>query len=75
MSRSMTLVMALVAVGCTTGPHVGAGEVKSATIGVAGGTLSVTASDDATLAGTSIYIPAGALAKSVVRMLISSDWV
>jgi hypothetical protein len=60
-SLGSLVVLALVA--CSSGSqNVGSKYVKTATIGPAGGTIPISASDDLTLAGTSITIPANALA-------------
>ena len=61
-------VLALISAGCAAqrAPSATTGStLTSATIGPAGGTLAVTAGDSATLAGTSITFPAGALAAAV----------
>jgi Cys-rich repeat protein len=55
------VVLGLVACGGQS-ETVGSKYVKTATIGSAGGTITVASADNATLAGTSITIPANALA-------------
>jgi hypothetical protein len=58
---------------CSDGMHVGSVHVKSGTVGAAGGTLTVTATDHPDLAGTSIVIPAGALADDTLIGIGLSD--
>src|ERR1022692_3683172 len=55
-----SLVVAAFA-ACGGAQGVGSKYVKTASVGAAGGTITVTASDDATIAGTSITIPPHAL--------------
>ena len=58
--------IALVLVACSGGSMpVGSKFVKTATVGASGGTVSVAASDNLTIAGTSITIPPNALASDV----------
>jgi hypothetical protein len=54
--------LAIVLVACSSGTlPVGSKFVKTATVGTSGGTVTVAASDDSSIAGTSITIPANAL--------------
>lgn len=59
-------IAALVLAGCTTGTHtIGTIYATSQTIGPEGGTITVSAADDASIAGTSIVVPPGALSEPV----------
>jgi Cys-rich repeat protein len=59
-------VLTLVLMACSGSTAVGSQYVKSASIGAAGGSIAVAASDNSTIAGTTITIPKGALSKDVV---------
>jgi uncharacterized protein YjdB len=66
MNQARHFVVALVLVGCTTGTHnVASLFAKTQTIGPEGGTITILASDDPTIAGTQLVIPPGALSEAV----------
>jgi stigma-specific protein Stig1 len=57
--------LAVAALACSSGPqNVGSKFVKTASVGPAGATISISASDDSAIAGTSITIPPNALAEA-----------
>jgi len=53
--------LAAVLIACSGGTSVGSKYVKTVSVGAAGATISVATSDDPTIAGTKIVIPANAL--------------
>jgi Cys-rich repeat protein len=69
--------VALVLVACSSGSMpVGSKYVKTATVGASGGTVTVAASDELSIAGTSITIPPKALAGDVtISIGISTESV
>jgi hypothetical protein len=76
LSRTMGLAGLCCLAGCSTSQNVGSKYAKSQPVSATqGGTVTVTSADDPTLAGTSITIPPGALAKDTTITITEGDTI